>query len=129
MTDVQIEINEWHFRDGTFKSYGANYYVLPEWANTIKFEKIKEIARDILHNVAHYHIEDPEYKITLWEGSSPLEKYKEGNLYFIEYTQKPEDNVEKELTDLLHNKKLISEAEKKVRKFEKKHPDIIHYHN
>lgn len=137
MTCIEIKItSDYVSKDkgavqGIFKYYDVGCKIeekdLSFGSGTIK--DVKDIAEFVLFQIINStigsrHVNDPQYKIRLWEGYHPLRKCKEDCPHFG-YTQRPPGQLREELTDLLHDQRLIDKVKKRSREFKKNPPKIL----
>ena len=124
MTDVKIKITEVYHRigvepgDGKFTTYSWEYLIPDINGGGGLSETLKEIAKIILFRIVRCEINNPNYGIILSDGVHPLKDCSK-NCYHTDFTKKPGKSLQKELTDLLNDEKLISEAKNKVKEYEK----------
>lgn len=92
-------------KDGRFLHYMIDNDIAENCISGM-YPNLLEVAKAVLGNVEHAHVEFPEYRITLVDGPSPEGKE--------ERTLKPYHGVKGELSTLLQNPVLQREARKKV---------------
>ncbi|AJF61690.1 TPA: hypothetical protein HA239_06295 [Candidatus Woesearchaeota archaeon] len=115
MTLVEASITSWYSRGGAFEAYRMECEVHHGFGSEMNFTDPAKMASELVFNVRLSEAADPVYRIVLWEGHHPLDKYLE-NCGHIRYTQRPEDGLKKTIEAYLKDPELIAAAKQRADK-------------
>jgi len=110
MTYVDIKVTEWCPASVHSLRYDYECNAEVDGERVAGFltysDSAESIAESVLVEVIDSGINDPEYRINLWEGHSPFDP----NQSQFRYTKKPPVKMKEELEILLHDETIISRS-------------------